>query len=174
MPDRTEPSRWRRYLRFWGPNLDADIGDELRYHIDMRTQDFLARGMTPEQAAEAARQLFGDPAQVVAALREHDSRALRNSRRADMLDDLLQDVRYGVRQLRNAPRFTGTAVLVLALGIGANTAMFSAFDAAFLRPLPFANPDRLISITKGAVGLPFAVSGQPQSQPYISDLAADS
>jgi predicted permease len=169
-----EPSRWRRYLRFWGPNVDADIGDELQYHLEMRVQDFIARGMTPAQANDAARQLFGDPAGVAADLREHDTRVLRQNRRADMLDDLLQDIRYGVRQLRNAPRFTITAVLVLALGIGANTAVFSAIDAAFLRPLPFADPARLVSLNGEDLDIPADFSsGHPQFTPYLGDVAAD-
>jgi putative ABC transport system permease protein len=90
-----------------------------------------------------------------------------------MFQDIAQDIRSGIRQLRNAPTFTVAVVLVLALGIGANTAIFSAIDAAFLRPLPFADPERLVTL-KG-IDLPFALSaGQPQLSPRLGDIVADS
>ena len=97
---------WLRYLRFWGPNVDADIDDELRYHLELRTADFVARGMSPEDARRAARQSFGDPTEIARELRVHDLAQLRRDRRADMFHDMMQDVRYGLRQLRSTPRFT--------------------------------------------------------------------
>ncbi|MEO7084661.1 MAG: ABC transporter permease [Gemmatimonadaceae bacterium] len=172
MRSRPEQARWRRYLRFWGPNVDADIDDELRYHIEMRRQDFIAHGLSPELASDAAISRFGDPAVIAHELREHDTRLLRQARRADMLHDLLQDVRYALRQLKNTPRFSITVILVLALGIGANTAIFSAVDAAFLRGLPFPAADRLVTLRE--IDLPSVFeAGQSQSSPRIGDLQAE-
>ena len=175
MPESRDGGRWRRYLRFWGPNVDADIDDELRYHLEMRRQDFIARGLQAERADEAAVQLFGDPSVVARTLRKHDRRLLRQARRSDMVQDLVHDVRYGVRQLRNAPRFSLTVVLVLALGIGANTAIFSAIDAAFLRGLPFPHAERLVSLH--GLDLPFEPAlamGRPQFSPNLADARAES
>jgi putative ABC transport system permease protein len=163
-----------RYARFWGPNVDADIDDELRYHLEMRTNDFIARGLSPDDARTAARASFGDPRRIAGELREHDIAILRRERRADMLQDLTQDVRYGVRQLRAAPRFTAAAIIVLALGIGANTTIFSAIDAAFLRPLPFSEPERLVSMS---AELPYEFGGRPagipKGHPDLLDYRAD-
>jgi len=90
-----------------------------------------------------------------------------------MLQDILQDVRYGLRQLAAAPRFTVAVIAVLALGIGANTAIFSVIDAALIRPLPFAAPDRLVSVR--GFDLPFELSaGHPKSTPLLADVRADS
>ncbi len=173
MPEWADGSRWRRYLRFWGPDVDADIDEELQYHLDRRVQDFIARGLSPERAHDAALEAFGEPATVAAALRDHDRRLLRQARRADMFQDLIYDIRYGTRQLRNAPRFTLTVVLVLALGIGANTAIFSAIDAAFLRPLPFPHPERLVTLT--GLDVPFELAqGRPQYAPTPNDVRAES
>ena len=166
--------RWRRYLRFWGTNVDADIEDELQYHLDMRVQGFLNQGYTPRDARRAALDTFGDLDAVTRELRTHDRRQLQRARRADMLHDLASDLRFGIRQLRATPRFTAAVVLVLALGIGANTAIFSAIDAAFFRPLPFphAGPTRL---ARRRVSLPFeAAAGRPQSSAQLSDFRADS
>ncbi len=167
--------RWRRYIRFWGKDVDADIDDELRYHIEMRTRDFIERGLSSDAARDAAVALFGDERVVAKELREHDTRLLRQARRADMLQDLGQDLRYAMRQLRNAPRFTLAVVAVLALGIGANAAIFSTIDAAFLRPLPFANPHELVSLSAATIDLPFeAAMGRPQTMTSLDDVRADS
>jgi putative ABC transport system permease protein len=165
--------RWLSYLRFWGPNVDADVDDEVRYHLELQIEAFLAEGLSPDAARRAALDAFGDVDAVKHALRAHDRRKLAYGRRADMLQDLVYDLRYAVRQLRAAPRFTIAVVLVLALGIGANTAIFSAIDAAFFRPLPFPNADRLVSVVD--VDLPFeAAQGRRQSTPLLSDFSADS
>ena len=165
--------RWRRYLRWWGTNGDADIEDELQYHLDMRVQGFLNQGYTPRDARRAALDTFGDLDAVTRELRTHDRRQLQRARRADMLHDLASDLRFSIRQLRATPRFTAAVVLVLALGIGANTAIFSAIDAAFFRPLPFPHADRLVSVAE--VSLPFeAAAGRPQSRAQLSDFRADS
>ena len=92
-----------------------------------------------------------------------------------MVQDLMYDIRHGLRQFRTAPRFTASVVAVLALGIGANSAIYSAVDAAFFRPLPFANPDRLV-VLQGAT-----IPSEPQpglrqhakATPYLSDFQAD-
>ncbi len=116
--------------------LDAEFDEEVRAHLDMLTERFIARGMDPEEASYAARRQFGGVTQV-----KQDQR----DRRALPFDVLLQDVRHGFRQLGKAKGFTASAVLTLALGIGASTAVFAVLDAVVLRPLPYAEPDRLMS-----------------------------
>lgn len=165
--------RWRRYIRFWGPDVDGDIADELRYHLDMRTQFYRESGLNDAAARRAALESFGDLEAVTRQLRDHDKRKLERQRRADMLQDIMQDIRYGLRQLAAAPRFTFAVIAVLALGIGANTAIFSVIDAALIRPLPFAAPDRLVSVS--GVEVPFELSGNhPKSAPVLDDFRADS
>jgi predicted permease len=141
-----EQPRWRRYLRFWGPDIAADVDDELRFHLEMRERDFLAAGLSPTAAREETLARFGDPDKVARWLRDHDTRKLRRSRRTQAMSDLLQDIRYGLRRLWKAPGFTLAVVLVLALGIGATTAIFSVIDAALLRPLPYPEAERLVAV----------------------------
>jgi putative ABC transport system permease protein len=141
-----EQPRWRRYLRFWGPDVEADVDDEIRFHLEMLERDFLAAGLPPAAAREEALARFGDPARVARWLRDHDTRRLRRHRRIESMSDLLQDARYGLRRMWQGPAFTLSIVLVLALGIGATTAIFSVLDAALLRPLPYPDPERLVAV----------------------------
>jgi putative ABC transport system permease protein len=165
--------RWRQHLRFWGPDVDADVDDELRYHLDMRVQFYREQGLSAADARRAALDGFGDVGELTRQLRGHDRRVLRRHRRRDMFQDLSYDLRHALRQLRATPRFTAAVVLVLALGIGANTAIFSAVDAAFFRPLPFPHADRLVSVAN--VNLPFEASqGRPQTSAELDDFRADS
>ena len=118
--------------------LDADLEDELRAHIDLATQENLYRGMTERQARSAALRSFGGVTQI--------QERYRNQRGIPMLEQLNRDLRFGFRQLRKSPGFAITAILTLALGVGANTAIFTLIDSIVLRPLPYANQDRLVSI----------------------------
>jgi putative ABC transport system permease protein len=115
--------------------LDREIDDELQFHADMRTMDLERAGMTPEEARREARRLLGNDA----ALRDR-------TREADVwvrLESALQDARYAVRMLSRAPWFTAAAALTLAIGIGVNTAMFAVVYGVLIRPLPYADAERL-------------------------------
>jgi putative ABC transport system permease protein len=161
--------RWRRYLRFRGPDVDADVDDELKFHLEMCELDLRAEGLAPEQARQEALARFGDVTRVRGWLRRHDRTRLRGRDRAALLDGWSFDVRYAIRKLRQAPGFTAAIVAVLALGIGVTTAMFSAVDTVLLRPLPFHQPERLVTLEP--IDIPFEGESFPQHTPDLLEVA---
>ena len=156
-----ELGRFARELRgrFWKPSVDEEVRSELEYHVEMLERDLIARGMDPATARAAAREKFGDAAGIGAECRDIGTARDRERRRARWLDELRQDVRYALRQLRAAPRFTLVTVLTLAVGLGASTTIFGIADAVLLRPLPFREPGRLaVFYETTPTGMPFSPS----------------
>jgi putative ABC transport system permease protein len=163
---------WRRYLRFFGPDVDADIEEELRFHLDMRERNYVERGLSRADAREAARRRFGDLDQHRRALRRQDTRRHRKRRMAERFGEWGQDLRYAGRMLRQHRGFSLAVIATLGLGIGATTAIFSAVDAALLRPLPFADPSRLVELRY--VHVPWGPRGveEPDARPSIRSVGA--
>jgi putative ABC transport system permease protein len=137
---------WRRYLRFWGSNVQSDVDDEIRFHLDMRVAEYVARGLSPDDARRLAERRFGDERKARAQCISIDENAARAMSRGASIASLGQDIRYAARLLRRQVATVSLAVLCLALGIGATTAMFSVADALLIRPLPFATGDRLFLV----------------------------
>jgi predicted permease len=127
-------SRWRRYLRFWRRDIASDLDDELAYHFEQRVQQFIAAGMTRRAAESKARERFGDVSRSRAEILDIDQRAARRADRASMFDALGQDLTFASRALRRSPGLAIACVVTIALGVGANGAMFTLADGLFLRP----------------------------------------
>ena len=126
--------------------MDADVDEELRFHIEGRVDELERDGWTRQAAREEVMRRFGDVAGVREACRALDRDRARREGRGETMGWIAQDVRYALRTLRRSPVFTAVAVLTLGLGIGATTAVFSVVDAVLFRPLPFPDADRLVAV----------------------------
>src|SRR5271165_1491137 len=128
--------RMRVQMLFLRGKAGARLDDELQFHLERQIAENVAAGMNAEEARYAALRAFGNPA------------LLREQARATWswgwLESLLRDLRIGVRTLARTPGFAAIAILVMALGIGANVALFTVVRGVLLKPLPFADPDRLV------------------------------
>jgi predicted permease len=131
--------------------FERNMDEELRHHLELETEALVAGGMTSEAAGVTARRRFGSVALV-----KDDCRESWGVRALDMLT---QDVRFALRNLRKYPSYTAVVLLTLALGIGANTAIFSVVHAVLLRPLPYANGDRLLEVRQQAPKIGVANAG---------------
>jgi predicted permease len=118
--------------------VESDMAEEMRFHLENRTADNLADGLSPDEARSAAQRRFGN----LSSLQEQ-ARDVRGWRWAD---ELSKDLRFALRQLCKSPGFSTVAIVTLAIGIGANTAIFSAIDAVLLRPQPYPEPERLVRV----------------------------
>lgn len=161
-------SLWRNL--FDKPNVESELAEELRAHLDLLTDEKIQQGLTPEAARRAAVVELGGV--------EHVKEGVREVRHGRLLEDLVQDCRYALRSLRKYPGFTFVSILTLALGIGANTAIFSVINAVLLRPLPYENADRLVVVEEtvadsslGSVSYPNFVDWRNQNTVF-ANLAA--
>jgi len=147
---------WRRW--FSRKHHDENMNEELRFHIEQQTAANITSGMTPEEARRQAVLQFGG----VEAVKE----GCREQRRGFWLESLWADVRYGLRALRRNPGFAAVAILTLALGIGANTAIFSVVEGVVLAPLPYREPDRLVMVLESNLRFPEDAISYPNFQDW--------
>lgn len=137
---------WRRYLRFWGRDVDADVADELSFHLESRIAEYRAHGLSLEEAERAARQRLGDLEAIAGSLRAHDA---ANERRVLLLEQarsLLQDGSLALRALRASPVFVVTVVATLSVAIAACTVIASAAEALLRHPLAPADISDVVTL----------------------------
>jgi putative ABC transport system permease protein len=155
---------WTRFLR--RERWDQERERELQTYLDLETEENIARGMTPEEARHAARRKLGNPTQIREEIYRMNS--------LTFIESLWQDVRCGLRMLRKNAGFAVVAILTLALGIGANAAIFSVIHAVLLSPLPYNNPDRIVLVldSNPSRGLPQFSASPPNYMDWKKDATS--
>ena len=141
------PPRWRRYLRFWQPDIVGDIDEELRFHFESRASELRARGIPAEEARRQVREEFGDEQVTRERLKEIGQRREARRERMAWWDAVRSDLKYALRGLRSSPLLTATIVATLAIGIGATTAMYGVMRRLMIAPPPHvAAPEGLAKV----------------------------
>ena len=166
-----EDSGWQRYWRYLSARFHRDVDDELAFHLNMRAAELQRRGLPAETAKLEAHRRFGDRTRIRATLHRIEKNRGHRMKLSFLLDELLQDVRYGVRGLLKRPGFALMTASSLALGIAATTVVLSLIDTYLLRPLPVRNPGELVVVGAGnraSGGLVAGLIGLPT----VRDIAA--
>jgi predicted permease len=153
----------KRLFRFSTRTRDdvrADVADEIAFHLEMRTEALVREGLTPAEARAQAEREFGQREPGARAIERIGDRLEQRRRLGQYVAELWRDAGIGLRLLRRSPGFATVAILTLAIGIGANTAIYSVLDAVLLRPLPYPEPDRIVIVSETLEnGSPNSVAG---------------
>jgi putative ABC transport system permease protein len=146
-----------------------DVSSEIDFHIEMRTRELVDAGVPPDEARSQAVATFGDVGAIEAACRDERRKHVRERAWREELDSVVHDIRFAVRTLGRSPGFTATVLLTLALGIGANSAIFSMVNGVLLRRLPYANADRIVVVQHPSASL--GIEDLGFSAPEMADFA---